>query len=207
VTTPAPRDPLWITRPRGILTTAASLIVSASLVITAYVIRAPASDCGAAAGAVGTTARDVVAFSDRSQTGPDVQDYRYVVDFDTDPATLKRAGSLVGQVPAGNQVWLLSHSLETTLQSDGKPGTERVYPIAKLSPDARGCWAVTKRLPFAEAIGLTFRDDVVLVDDATAADFTETGSWSKNDGFARNYLQTINNEELARADLPTEGWR
>jgi hypothetical protein len=129
----------------------------------------------------------------------------YVVDKSSVPATLFRSGSLTGAVPDGLHVWVVDKPLRTSHDStpERNPGNDRVYPVAELYPEKGPCWTVKSGVGYEEALGITFRDYVVLVDDSTSARFANVNLWQATDGFEPNELNAVDAGVVASYDIPT----
>lgn len=121
----------------------------------------------------------------------------YLVDKSTKPARVSHAGQLTGMIPVGSHVWVLSYPRKDTFDStpEHNPGNGRIYPIGEVKT-ANGCWTLPPRaLGYAEALGITYDQYVVLVDDTAAQEFADESVKQRRDGFSL--------EEFALRDATT----
>ncbi len=130
----------------------------------------------------------------------------YLVDKAFTPARVSRAGRLEGSIPAGRQVWLLSYARDDTFDStpERNPGSGRAYPIGPIET-ADGCWSLSPRaLGYAEALGITYDQYVVLADAAAAKDFADELAKQERGGFSLDEVGLRDAPVIAVFAIPTQ---
>ena len=130
----------------------------------------------------------------------------YALDRDARPPTITVAGRIAGAVPPGQHLWVIQQPEVDTRDSTDEhhAGSGRFYPAAEIKPDAQGCWADTPQsIGYDEAVGITFRQLFVQVDDAASRDLTDREAWLANDGYAASDLGRLGVDTIAFFSVPT----
>jgi hypothetical protein len=130
----------------------------------------------------------------------------YRVDENLEPAVIERAGIVEGELPPGTHLWLVTRTLGSTYDStpERNPGTERIFPIGEIGAGGGPCWETRSDIGYAEALGLTFQDLIVTVDDATSSLLANPDPGTAADGFDPKALQSFDATTVATYDIVTE---
>ncbi|QJY45150.1 hypothetical protein [Pseudonocardia broussonetiae] len=129
----------------------------------------------------------------------------FSIDTSVSPATIARAGRLSELVPDGQHLWLFSYPRPDSFDStpDRNPGNGRMYPIGEILTND-GCWSLPPReLGYAEALGITYDQHVVLVDEAASQEFADELARQERDGFSPEELRLRSPNTIATFQIPT----
>jgi hypothetical protein len=199
-----PRLTVWIP---VIVAVIALIATIAAALITRSSMREPAASTAAACSALATMSPAPVRPNPRADTHDvTLLSAGYVVDRGVRPATITVAGRVAGAAPPGSHLWVVQKPNAATYDSTPArhAGSGRYYPAGEIIPDAHGCFVDTPQsVGYDEALGITFDQLFVQVDDAASADFADRDAWLKNDGYAADDLGQLRVDTIAFFSAPT----